>query len=159
MSGSSFTKEQQAQHCDQLADLLETIKPSNYEHSRFVTENDGLPSPTHTCNTVACALGWAAIAGIGGMMNGGIGLPYHPDEELVCDAMGHADTFSRTERSADRVFGDLAYDGIFDGDMSVTEEDDDEDHDLMDDIEIQAEDRVNSIARLRAQAQRLRSAA
>lgn len=114
-----FTYQEQAAHCRQLADLLETDKvKAHYNHGVwFGTRRsdyfavDGVENPDRVrhgefeCATVACALGWAAVARIGGMRvaDGVIqGHLYPALSEYECSS-----------ESADEVFGPCAYETIF----------------------------------------------
>lgn len=90
--------EQQAKHCTQLADFLETLNPQHYNHKYY-----GAPD---TCGTVGCALGWAGVIHVGGM-DAKLGLfdkitPILPGTDL------------RPVEIADKVFGEDAYRQIFD---------------------------------------------
>lgn len=85
----SYTDEQQKSHRLQLADYLETVPDKNYDHSLFIFKDKH------------CALGHAAVQGIGGMQFDDLfGLPTY---------LNH-----RTKESADMVFGDDSYATIFD---------------------------------------------
>lgn len=59
----TFTPAQQAKHCRQLADFLEKLPSKKYDHEIY--------SKNNACGTVACALGWAAHEGIGGLESPG----------------------------------------------------------------------------------------
>lgn len=79
----TYTNEQQKDHRLQLADYLETVPDENYNH----------------INYIACALGHAAMQGIGGLRNVD-NFPMFKDHDSV--------------DSAELIFGKGSYDTIFD---------------------------------------------
>ena len=100
---TQFTKKQQAEHCRELASFLQSLpKGGKYQHSIFVADPEGKGE----CGTAACALGWAAVKGIGGLRTdrnswGGSTAPYLPGK--------HDDPVN----AGNAVFGDGAYSRIF----------------------------------------------
>lgn len=107
MNHRLFTIDQQVAHCEQLRAVLKAVKADTYDHSVFATHcvaNDvrrSLPS----CGTTACALGHAAIHGIGGLFLDEVAQP-----TLIIEG---AEFFA--ERAANIVFGCGAYELVFTG--------------------------------------------
>lgn len=93
-----FTKLEQADHCVRLATLIERSNPEMYNHEHFEVKSH------KPCGTVACALGWAAIAGIGGLKMEH-GFPTLRDGQAF-DVLSHMS-------ASDVVFGKDAYEEIF----------------------------------------------
>jgi hypothetical protein len=94
-----FSPEQQATHCRQLAELLDSDRiKGHYIHE------------TYYCGTAGCALGWAAHAHIGGL-------------KLKCD-FPHMDGVYSEAEAADRVFGRGAYERIFSTERATDKDDD-----------------------------------
>lgn len=90
-----FTPEQQAKHCRELADKLENDPRVHKHYDHYAFRRQG------ACGTVACALGWAATLGIGGLGFDGV-FPTLPSLHCAVD-------------SANTVFGPGAYHRIFAG--------------------------------------------
>lgn len=118
---TTFTPEQQAKHCRELADLLDTDQVKNhYNHSYYTNVRDGEPDEHffdgsdevfNHCGTVACALGWAGVCKVGGLVLDHVGDPHLRlnGERLPIDY------------SADIVFGEGAYERIFSGNREADE--------------------------------------
>lgn len=160
-----FTKAEQAQHCRQLADLLDTDEvKGHYTHEYFTNLEGGKPNLGRMfrdcergafaeCGTVGCAYGWGGIKQIGGTY-------VNADGEVLVTGM---DALVPQSVQADSVYGKGAYARIFSG---LTREDDPElpvgriTYSWMDPDEVLAyEDarRKVSIELLRQQADRLES--
>lgn len=91
-----FTPQEQAAHCRQLADFLETSASAidHYDHDIYVDHD-------RACGTAACALGWATTRGIGGLYFSQCKYPALPGMSRIVSEV------------ADRVFGNGAWDRIF----------------------------------------------
>lgn len=98
----TFTKQQQVEHCRQLADFLETLPPDRYHHACYATVN--------ACGTTACALGWAGVQRIGDLW-------FNEKNEQFYRAAymgGYGPMGACTPQcAAADVFGDGSYDRIF----------------------------------------------
>lgn len=148
-----FTREEQAQHCDQLVAVLEETSAVNYDHSVFVEAG----RRSNECGTIACALGWAAIRGIGGLKLEQKVNPVHPDLMSYVESMWQV-----TRDSADHVFGDDAWQRIFAAENTSYDDKLAEAHDegeTVDDLDVQQTDRDEAINRLIDQAISLRKPA
>lgn len=96
---TQFTHSQQAEHCRQLIKVLENLRPDQaYYHGWYMVEEDD-----NECRS-ACALGWAAYYGIGGIHLNEFELPTLLEE-----------TSMPAYEVAGRVFGKHAYSEIFSG--------------------------------------------
>lgn len=84
---------EQAINCKLLAEILQAVKPEQYNHSFFVDEND--------CGTVACALGWAAVNGLANFSSDG-------------KVVHYKGSVARITTRANNEFGLKAYEQIFD---------------------------------------------
>lgn len=104
-----YTKEQQARHCDMLANLLNSRKVSEYNHGTYYMQD------FNGCGTVACALGWASMAHIGGLRLSENQGSNHRSPNLLDEdnrAIGPL-------TAANLVFGDRAFEEIFSSSRSM----------------------------------------
>jgi hypothetical protein len=88
MNMRKYNKLEQSFHCTELAMRLEKLGANRYNHEFY------------TCGTVACALGWAAEYGFGGL--------FLDENNVPIRAAGQTDVMA-----ADEVFGEGAYQNIF----------------------------------------------
>jgi hypothetical protein len=139
-----FTAAEQADHCEQLAAFLETsVDAAHYDHGSFVRR-------VSECGTTACALGWAAMKGIGGLV-----LRWSDDHiyaRVTLPDPRHPGIRFGAYTGADLVFGPGAYDAIFDGSNSCMYDS----YEDWPDAAAQAEDHVRAVDALLRQARVLR---
>lgn len=96
MTEKTFTKEEQANHCDSLIELLGTIPNKQYDHAiHTIADINNKDSRT-------CALGWAASYGIGGLEFKYM-KPAHPDIDCPFTSIF----------AAEHVFGVSSYQHVF----------------------------------------------
>lgn len=59
-----MTTKLQRENCAKLADLLETVPAKQFDMSLWASfDPDSQPEAGHSCGTVGCAMGWAAVSG------------------------------------------------------------------------------------------------
>lgn len=101
---TTFTPAQQAEHCLQLAAILERVPSSEYDHTTVV----------HDCGTPGCAFGHAAAHGMGGLriVKDGWGLysVIAPSRSMAGQV---ADCWPTDRDASNDIFGGGAWDSIF----------------------------------------------
>lgn len=120
----SYTRQQQATHCRQLADYLESLPAESYDHDAYVSE-DG----SNGCGTVACALGHAGFSGLFPFKvksSEKFGAVFQLTEStpawlLEIFRFGGG-TYVNEPRLADAVFGNGAFDAVFSASASWYQE-------------------------------------
>lgn len=109
-----FTREEQAQHCEQLVRVLRRRKPFEYLYDGRVE----LATFEGQSYTAACALGWAAVCGVGGLVVHKGKDPVHPGILHLAESSGVLTLFDVRRISADHVFGEGAWREVFGADSS-----------------------------------------
>lgn len=99
------TKRTFANRLDTLHTLLKGLKPSQYDHSIYISA--ATLSPPNTCGTVGCALGHAVVSG----KFKNLRVRYNRSEQVI-ETVGEC-TSRMVPIETDNFFGGNAYNSIF----------------------------------------------